>query len=255
MLIRVIDFESTGLPPDCAIVEVGWCDVMFIDCDNITVGAPQSRFCNPGQPIPPEARAIHHISDDDIKDAVSPDVALRDLNTAQVEAWCAHNAAFEQALFTGAGKPWICSLKVAYRMYPDAPNHKNQTLRYCFGLELDHTLAMPPHRAGPDAYVTAHILADELVAEPPETLIEWTKNPTLLPGAIKFGKHRGTKWADVPPDYLDWICRQEDMDADVRFTAQHHLQQLASSAAAAAQRAQGEAGAAAAMHRACAGRG
>jgi exodeoxyribonuclease X len=221
MLIRV-----TGFPPDCAIVEVGWCDVTFIDCNNITVGAPQSRLCNPGQPIPPQARAIHHISDLDIKEAVSPDVALRDLNTAQVEAWCAHNAAFEQALFPGAGKPWICSLKVAYRMYPDAPNHKNQTLRYHFGLELDHALAMPPHRAGPDAYVTAHILADELVAEPPETLIEWTKNPALLLGAIKFGKHRGTKWADVPPDYLDWICRQEDMDADVRFTAQHHLHQI-----------------------------
>jgi hypothetical protein len=48
----------------------------------------------------------------------------------------------------------------------------------------------------------------------------------LLPGAIKFGKHRGTKWTDIPPDYLKWICRQEDMDADVRFTARHHLQAL-----------------------------
>jgi hypothetical protein len=42
--------------------------------------------------------------------AVSPDVALRDLNTPQVDAWCAHNATFEQLLFAGAGKPWICSL-------------------------------------------------------------------------------------------------------------------------------------------------
>jgi exodeoxyribonuclease X len=227
MLIRVIDFESTGLPPDCAIVEIGWCDVAFVDCNTITVGAPQSRFCNPGRPIPPEARAIHHISDEDVKDAVSPDVALRDLNSAEVEVWCAHNAAFEQQLFTGAGKPWICSLKVAYRMYPDSPNHKNQTLRYYFGLELDHALAMPPHRAGPDAYVTAHILADELQAERPETLIEWTNSAALLPGAIKFGMHRGTKWADVPTDYLQWICNQADMDADRKFTARHHLQQRA----------------------------
>jgi exodeoxyribonuclease X len=95
MLIRVIDFDSTGFPPECAIVEIGWCDVTFVDRNDITIGAPQSRLCNPGQPIPPEARAIHHISDCDIKDAVSPDMALRDLNTAQVEAWCAHNAASE----------------------------------------------------------------------------------------------------------------------------------------------------------------
>jgi exodeoxyribonuclease X len=227
MLIRVIDFETTGLDPNCGIVEIGWCDVTYVDANNITVGTPQSRFCNPGYPIPPEARAVHHISDEDVKDAVSSDTALGELATAEVEAWCAHNASFEQSLFHGAGKPWICSLKIAYRMYPDAPNHKNQTLRYYFGLELDHALAMPPHRAGPDAYVTALILADELMAKPPETLIEWTKSPALLPGAIKFGKHRGTKWGDIPLDYLEWICGQPGMDADVKYTANHHIRSRA----------------------------
>ena len=36
--------------------------------------------------------------------------------------------------------------------------HSNQVLRYWLGLRLDADLAMPPHRAGPDAYVTAHLL-------------------------------------------------------------------------------------------------
>jgi len=82
MLIRVIDFESTGFPPECAIVEIGWCDVTFVDCNNITIGAPQSRLCNPGQRIPPEARAIHHISDFDIKDSLTWPVTITGENQA-----------------------------------------------------------------------------------------------------------------------------------------------------------------------------
>src|ERR1700727_1277829 len=27
MLLRVIDFETTGMPPDAALCEIGWCDV------------------------------------------------------------------------------------------------------------------------------------------------------------------------------------------------------------------------------------
>ena len=128
---------------------------------------------------------------------------------------------FDRTFFDGAGKPWICPLKAAYRMYPDAPSHKNQTLRYLFRLKLDDAFAMPPHRAGPDAYVTAHILADEPVAKPPATLIEWTRGPTLLPGQIKFGKHRGTKWGEIPLDYLEWLSREAN-DPDVKYTAGHY---------------------------------
>jgi len=35
-------------------------------------------------------------------------------------------------------------------------------LRYWRNLVLDPALAMPPHRAGPDAYVTACLLAELL---------------------------------------------------------------------------------------------
>ena len=49
---------------------------------------------------------------------------------------------------------------MALRVWPEAPRHSNQVLRYWRGMRLDHARAMPPHRAGPDAWVTAHILAD-----------------------------------------------------------------------------------------------
>jgi exodeoxyribonuclease X len=56
----------------------------------------------------------------------------------------------------------------------------------------------------------------------PQQMIEWTAQPKLLP-AIPFGKHRGSAWADVPSDYLQWMTRQSDMDQDVLWCAKTEL--------------------------------
>jgi exodeoxyribonuclease X len=98
-------------------------------------------------------------------------------------------------------------------------------LRYWLGLDLDPALAMPPHRASPDAYTTAHIFA-RMLAEEGENrlkrLVAWSKEPGLLPKLL-FGKHRGMRFSEVPADYLEWITKQTDMDEDVRFTAWKEL--------------------------------
>jgi len=220
MLIRTFDVETTGFPPDAALCEVAWCDTEVADADS-RIHHPVSWFCNPGRPMPPEARAIHHIGDAELIDAPPPDVVIRKLNDPAVDVWCAHNAAFEREFFTGCDKPWICTLKVARRLWPDCPSHSNQCLRYFLRLNLPEAEAMPPHRAGPDAFVTAHILKAALGLATVDNMIQWTAEPSLLP-RITFGKHRGSKWADVPADYLEW-CLRQDMDADVKFTCRHHL--------------------------------
>jgi len=229
MLIRVIDFETTGVPSETqsqAICEIGWCDVRTYDNgDPPEAGDPCSLLCNPGRPMPADAQAAHHISDVDVADAVGPTEGLRALTANAPDVWCAHNAKFEQEFFSGAGKPWICTRKVAMRLWPKSPNHQNQTLRYALGVVLDGALAMPPHRAGPDAYVTAHILLEALRVVAVEQLIEWTEKPALLP-SVTFGKHKGREWSQLPWDYLDWIVRKSDMDEDVKFTARHYIQQL-----------------------------
>ena len=87
---------------------------------------------------------------------------------------------------------------------------------------MDRSLADRTHRAMPDAYVTAHLLREILKHASIEELICWTNEPVLLP-KVTFGKYRGQPWADVPPDYLQWILRQQDMNEDVAHTARHHL--------------------------------
>lgn len=219
MLIRVIDFETTGLPPDAAICEIGWCD-LAVGNGPTQLGATQTTLINPGRPIPIEAMAVHHIRDKDVAGAPTPTDGIKQI-IGGVDVFAAHNAAFERAFFTGGETPWICTYRCGLRAWPESPSHSNQALRYFLGLELDDR-AMPPHRAGPDAYVTAHILRGLLGLQPIEQLITWTSEPALL---IKcgFGKHRGQKWADVPADYLEWLLRQRDMGEDIHHTARHHL--------------------------------
>lgn len=224
MLLRVTDFETDGMPPDARLCEVGWVDVRTYDSDPAEIGDPIGMLVNPNRPMPPEARAIHHISDADLVGAPEIGAGLLRLSAGDPDVFVAHNAAFEQAFFTGGGKPWICTLKVARRLWPECPNHTNQCLRYWLGLELDETLAMPPHRAAPDAYVTAHILLAMIQHASFEQMIEWSSAPSLLP-RVTFGKYRGVPWQDIPGDYLSWLVNKSDMDVDTKFTAKHHLDQ------------------------------
>ena len=226
MRVRVIDFETTGTEPTDAICEIGWTDIIA-DRDVLDIRLPKAMLVHPGRPIPPEARGVHHISNRDIEHAPPVVVGLQQLIEDQPGAFCAHNAKFERQFFGGGDVPWICTRKVAMRLWPDAPNFQNQTLRYLLDIDADYGFdtpsADPSHRAGPDAYVTAHILARALALKPLEQLIKWSNEPSLLPGNINFGKHKGTPWSRVDTGYLEWIVKQADMDEDVRFTSRHWL--------------------------------
>lgn len=235
IIIRVIDFETTGSPEDTnrpvGIVEIGHCDVKVIMgeqpdevLDVIVAPEPTAHFCNPGHPIPPEIRAVHHISDEDIAGAISPDQGLKWLNSGNPDYFCAHQAMFERHYFGGGQTPWLCTYRTALRFYRDFPGHGNQVLRYCLGIELPNEAAgMPPHRAGPDAYVTAHILA-RLIKDGArlEDMVRWSNGPPLLV-RVGFGKHKGKLWEELPADYLDWIAYKSDFDEDTKANARHWL--------------------------------
>lgn len=226
MRLRVMDLETTGMEPTDAVVQIGQCDVTLID-GKATVGMPSAMFVNPGRPIPPEARAVHHISEKDVTGAPTVDIGFLQLMAGPPDVFCAHNMKFDRQFFSGAYVPWICTRKIAMRLWPDAPNYQNQTLRYFLDVDnvegFESWQAMPPHRAGPDTYITAHVLAKALERESVDQLIEWSNQPSLLPGAINFGKHKGVLWSQCDPSYLEWMARQPDMDEDKVFSAKHWL--------------------------------
>ena len=218
--IRCCDVETTGIPtPEDkhAIVEFGWCDLttkpLFVDY-------PDSVLCHPNRPIPKAAMAVHHITDAMVADATG---AVGDLSGADYLA--AHNADFEQQ-FIKSEIPWICTWKVALRVYPEAESHALQFLRYELELKANEIAASPPHRAGPDAYLCA-LLLERMMRDKPEItlddMVRWSSGHPLLPRCPLF-KHKGKKWADVPADYLDWIVNKpNDVEAYVKANARLEL--------------------------------
>ena len=222
-VIRVVDLETTSLESDDEIVEIGAVD-LHVETGDIRDVA--SQIIRPSKSIPPQASAVHHFIDADLVSApswsdVSPPIFNADCNS-NVIAFAAHNAKFERKWLGDnllRGRPIICTHKGALRVWPDAPDHKNQTLRYWRNLPVDRLRAFPPHRALRDAYVTAHILRDLLNGASVDELISWSNQPALLP-KVNFGKHRGLKWVDVPVGYLEWlIFKSGHDDEDVIHTA------------------------------------
>ena len=139
----------------------------------------------------------------------------------------AHHADFERS-FLGerlGNAPWICTYKCALRLWPDFPFHGNQVLRYRLGLANPFGIdrkTLVPHRALSDAIVTAAIFVEITKRASWSDLVQWSSEPALHT-RFNFGKHRGEQFDEMPPDYLEWLLRQEEFDAGVRFSAEYWL--------------------------------
>ncbi len=152
----VIDVETTGLRPVAdRVVEIA---CALVDGDRV-VGR-WAMLVNPGIAIPPAASAIHGITDGMVRDA--PDVrnALRHARRlCRGRLVTAHCARFDLS-FVGAsvGNAALCTMRLARALIPEAPNHKNQTLRRFLGIDRIAGEDLPAHRALGDALVAAHVL-------------------------------------------------------------------------------------------------
>jgi exodeoxyribonuclease X len=234
-LMRAIDFETSRGPddPENEVIEFGWTDLIFTPetREVIVDAAPNRLMFKAAKGITFDTMAIHHITPAMVEaEPICEDTHLRILANAENSALpgppaflFAHKADFERKFLTdevAPGRRWICTYKAALRALPEAPRHNNQTLRYYLGLDLPEHLAMPPHRAAPDSFVTAHIMATLLrrgvrVAD----MTRWTFEPAWMP-KCPLAKHKGKAWPDVPADYLDWILtKATDMDPDVKHWA------------------------------------
>jgi exodeoxyribonuclease X len=226
-VIRLVDFETTGMEPPAEVVEVGYCDLTSQDDGSWAVGEPVSRLCAV-EAIPPEVRAVHWITLAETA-GQPPFVASAFVEDSDhCAALAAHNMEFENRWLQIEGvMPLICTLKVALRVWPDAPGHSNSVLRCWLEdrglLALDHSKASPAHRAGPDAYVSAHVLKALFAAGATgKEMAAWTREPRLLP-TCPLGKFRGQKWPDVESGFLSWMLNQPTMEEDLKWNARREL--------------------------------
>ena len=237
----VLDTETSGDDPKVhSPVEIGF--VLTSTTVNIVAG---ESLVNCGHPITSEAKACHHLLNEDIKDAPELRDALKTvvgpkLAGHRLDAYVAHKAEFDAAMLPMLSKlPWLCTLRLAKKLYPALKKHTNQFLRYELELDVPEAKGLPAHRALADAYVTAallrHLLAQvaarpDVPKELPE-LIAWVNQPFVLT-VCPFKKHKDELWADVAkkdPNYIRWLLEpktdQKPLEADMVYSLNYWLEQ------------------------------
>lgn len=242
MTYRCVDLETTGLPEDgpSGMMEVGFCDVRFD-----IIKPPVWFLVDCGIPVSISARAVHHISDEMVAGEIKPDEACALLSQGEHQYLVAHNIDHEKE-YIGAGvrqsdgvnRQWLCTYKSGLRIWPEAPGHKLQELRYFLKLDeeedFDPKLADPPHRAPADAYVCAHLLRRELKEVTVEQMARWSSGPALLYMCF-MKKHKMEPWSEVAKNdrpYLHWIFYESDVkDRDIRATVKYWLNRTATPSA------------------------
>jgi len=234
-VIRVVDTETTGLDDPAEMVEIGWTDVHITASGQIVIDqdGPRSCLVSPGIAITFGAMATHHITENMVRGGVSPAEA-RSMVARGADIFCAHNASFDARFVRDHGLPWICTFKAARTLWPNLQSYSNGSIRYERGLCPHDARALPSHRAGPDTWVTAHILADLLAEVSVDRLIEIAENP-VLQRTIDFGEHAGKLWSEVPETYLHWMLHKSNMPTDPKredevFTARHEVKRRSSPA-------------------------
>lgn len=221
MTIRIIDTETTGLSPlTDKVVQIASVDLTRDGIENAMktlVALPE------GRDLPPSASGVHHIVAEDLVGA--PDFETARARFMGADVYVAHNMEFDNAfLRLDKSVPTICTLKCALRLWPDLPNHKNQTVRYHLG--LISVFGVPrrdihPHDALSDVMVTAAILKEMLALASYQQLLAWSQEPQLHT-RFNFGKFIGRPMVEHA-SYLRWMLSGTEMDEGRLFSAKYWL--------------------------------
>ena len=159
--VAVIDFETTGLSPGagCRATEIA---VVLVEHGQV-VGRFQSLM-NAGVRVPPEIERLTGISNAMLKAAPPADAVMREAAEFVGDTpLVAHNAAFDRKFWdfelARLGRTrcqdFACTLLLARRLLPTAPDHKLGTLTRWAGLPATGQA----HRAMADAEMAANLMS------------------------------------------------------------------------------------------------
>lgn len=204
-----------------------------------------NELYNPGIKIPPEASAVHHISNPMIENkekfSESKDYnKIKELFENPQNVVVAHNAPFDLMIIKKENITpgnFICTLRVARELDPEGKieRYNLQYLRYLLEIEIEATA----HDALGDVMVLEKLF-DRLKTKIKENencddeqaiekMIEISSHPSILK-TINFGKYAGKKVADIASidkGYLEWLLGEklkgEAPDEDWIYTLKHYL--------------------------------
>ncbi len=152
--------------------------------------------------IPPEASAIHHITNKmvEAKPLFRESAEFGKIKTLFEDpdsVLVAHNAPFDLMIIKKEGivpKNFICTLRLARNLDPEEKltQYKLQYLRYALGIEIDATA----HDALGDVLVLEQLYKRMREKLSLEEMIEISSHPSLF-RRMNFGKYKGQRIEDV----------------------------------------------------------
>jgi exodeoxyribonuclease X len=225
--VLFLDTETTGADPETAeVCELALLLTTYAGFErDRTADSVLETLVRPSAPIPPEASAIHHITNRMLAD--SPPIAditgtVRDL-ADRADFVCAHNLAFDLTILKrelpevfGSITPEmeLDSLRLARHIWPAIPSHALQALRYRYDLDLG--LEGDAHRALFDT-VLVRSLMEYAIGAGLTGCTDWVSLAELCRSPLdiqtfSFGKYRGKLVEDIAAedaDYIRWLLRQK----------------------------------------------
>lgn len=205
------DTETTGIRAEKDfIIEIAAYDP--------TNNATFEKLVNPGSPIPAEATAIHHITNEMVANAPTFATVAQEFCqfcSGDVVLIAHNNDAFDyhflkqEFLRCNTSMPswkFLDSLKWARRYRRDLPKHTLQFLREIYGIAANNA-----HRALDDVIVLHKIfccMTDDLPIEEIYALINRPRDLQHMP----FGKYQGTPLKNMPKDYVKWLASSGAFD-------------------------------------------
>lgn len=205
------DTETTGVKADKdRIIEIAAHDPIL--------NRSFEKLINPGCAIPPEATAIHKITDAMVADAPS----FAQIGSEFIE-FCsgevvliAHNndnfdlpflrQEFNRHNLIMPDWKFFDTLKWARRYRPDLPRHTLQFLREMYGITANNA-----HRALDDVIVLHQVfngMVDDISIEEAYQLLNVPRTVQHMP----FGKHQGLPLNQVPKTYVKWLAESGSLD-------------------------------------------
>lgn len=230
-----IDTETTGTNPERdRIVELGL--EIFTPQPDGTVKVKEWRtLLNPGCPIPPGATAVHHITDDDVRDAPTFAQLAENLLRGMTDVdFAGCNVRFDLRMllaeFKRAGKTWSyegAAVLDCYRLEQIAkPRSLEHLANDYLGDEKDEVTGQA-HTALGDVKWSTRIIAAQLrqhatlprdvrklhaLCNPgefdAEGKLRWRDGELC----IAFGQHKDTPLRAVPRSYLKWMYERDFSD-------------------------------------------
>ncbi len=236
----ILDTETTGNKEEDRICQLSY----LVLNENFEIEEIHNELVKPPVDIKYEAMAVHHITPEDVED--KPKIKftnaykrLKELNSPQ-NLIVIHNAEFDLGMLKKEDfNPFfklIDTFRILKHLLPEG-KFSLQYNRYALGLYKKekeicekYNIEINAHDALGDVIVLylLYKYINENFDKSIDELIELTKKP-VLHDKFYQGKYKFEKIKDIlikDPNYIEYMLSLTDLDSDVKYSIEHHLENL-----------------------------